>query len=36
MPDLYTSAALPAGQAGTVVGANLVTQYLLQQLLLLL
>lgn len=26
MPDLYTSAALPAGQAGTVVGANLVTQ----------
>ena len=26
MPNLYTSAALPAGQAGTVVGANLVTQ----------
>ncbi len=26
MPDLYTSAALPSGQAGTVVGANLVTQ----------
>ena len=26
MPNLYTAAALPAGQAGTVVGANLVTQ----------
>jgi N4-gp56 family major capsid protein len=26
MADAYTSAALPAGQAGTVVGANLVTQ----------
>ena len=26
MPDLYTSAALPSGQSGTVVGANLVTQ----------
>ena len=26
MANLYTSAALPAGQAGTVVGANLVTQ----------
>jgi N4-gp56 family major capsid protein len=26
MADLYTSAALPSGQAGTVVGANLVTQ----------
>ena len=26
MPNLYTSAALPAGQSGTVVGANLVTQ----------
>jgi len=26
MADLYTSAALPTGQAGTVVGANLVTQ----------
>ena len=26
MADLYTSAALPSGQSGTVVGANLVTQ----------
>ena len=26
MSDLYTSAALPSGQSGTVVGANLVTQ----------
>jgi len=26
MANLYTAAALPAGQAGTVVGANLVTQ----------
>mgnify|MGYP006271415503 CR=1 FL=1 len=26
MADAYTSAALPSGQAGTVVGANLVTQ----------
>lgn len=26
MPNLFTAAALPAGQAGTVVGANLVTQ----------
>jgi N4-gp56 family major capsid protein len=26
MPNLYTSASLPAGQSGTVVGANLVTQ----------
>ena len=26
MANLYTSAALPSGQAGTVVGANLVTQ----------
>lgn len=26
MANLYTSASLPAGQAGTVVGANLVTQ----------
>jgi N4-gp56 family major capsid protein len=26
MPNLYTSASLPAGQSGSVVGANLVTQ----------
>lgn len=26
MPNLYTSASLPSGQSGTVVGANLVTQ----------